>query len=135
MRVTEPAFQLKTSVIGEIFESAGLNGCIGSSDGTHAGMQKYPNWAAQNDKGFKLSISSRNYNTAVSHPHQVLGTILGHPGAFNDKTLVLLSELLRDLLEDNFFLIMSSPCMNLIRIMQLLQLLTKVPGLLLIMGI
>ena len=40
--VTEPAIQLKTSTIGDLFQSAGLNGCIGSSDGTHVGMCTVP---------------------------------------------------------------------------------------------
>ena len=101
--VIEPARKLKLSSIGDIFKLAGLNGCIGSSDGTHIGMQQCPNWAAQNHKGFKLAIPSRNYNATVSHSHQILGTTFGHPGTFNDKTLVLYDELLRGVYEGKLF--------------------------------
>ena len=80
-----------------------MNAYIGSLDRTHAGMQQCPNWAAQNHKDFKLSIPSRNFNATVSHPYQVLGTTFSHLGIFNDKTLVLLSELLRGVFEGNFF--------------------------------
>ena len=80
-----------------------MNGCIGSSDGTHVGMQQCPNWATQNHKGFKLAIPSWNYNATVSHPHQILGTTFGHPGTFNDKTLVLFDELLRGVYEGKMF--------------------------------
>ena len=40
-------------------------------------------------KGFKLAIPSRNYNATVTHYHQILGTTCGHPGTWNDKTLIL----------------------------------------------
>ena len=101
--VIDPATNMNPSTMGDLFYLAGLNGCIGSSDGTHVGMQQCPTWASQNHKGFKLAIPSRNYNATVTHPHQILGTTFGHPGTFNDKTLVLYDKLLRGVHEGKLF--------------------------------
>ena len=86
---------MDTSSIENIFKSAGLNGCHGSSDGTHIGLLSCPTWAFNNHKGFKLAIPSRNYNATVTHWKQIIGTTFGHPGTWNDKTLILFDELIQ----------------------------------------
>ena len=77
-----------------IFGQAGFNGCIGSSDATHIPMLKCPQWAHNNHKGFKLSVPARTYNVTVDHSRRILGSTFGHPGTWNDKTLVLFDELI-----------------------------------------
>ena len=84
-----------TSAIEKIFRLAGFNGAMGSSDGTHIGMLCCPSWAFINHKGFKLAIPSRNYNATVTHWKQILGTTCGHPGTWNDKSIVLFDELIQ----------------------------------------
>ena len=86
---------IDTSQIEKIFRLAGFNGCMGSSDGTHIGMLCCPSWAFHNHKGFKLAMPSRNYNATVTHWKQILGTTCGHPGTWNDKSLILFDELIQ----------------------------------------
>ena len=101
--VTIPAHNMSYSSTTKLFHQAGLNGCLGSSDGTHVGMQRCPAWATINHKGFKLAIPSRNYNATVTHCHQIMGTTFGNPGTWNDKTLVLFDELIRGVHESKIF--------------------------------
>ena len=81
--------------MGRLFHQAGLNSCLGSSDGAHVGIQYCPAWASINHKGFKLAISSCNRNATVTHFHQTMGTAFSHPGTWNDKTLFLFDGLSR----------------------------------------
>ena len=89
-----------------IYRKAGFNGCIGSSDATHIAMLKCPQWASQNHKGFKLSVPARTYNVTGDHSRRILGSTFGHPGTWNDKTLVLFDKLICDvkngIIPDNF---------------------------------
>ena len=53
-------------------------------------------------------MPSRNYNATVTHWKQILGTTFGHPGTWNDKTLVLFDDLIKNVhdgkfLQDNEF--------------------------------
>ena len=93
---------IDTSQIEKIFRLAGFNGCMGSSDGTHIGMLCCPSWAFHNHKGFKLAMPSRNYNATVTHWKQILGTTCGHPGTWNDKSLILFDELIQGVHEGKF---------------------------------
>ena len=100
--------EMDFSRIEKLFNFAGFNGCIGSSDGTHIGLLCCPSWAFHNHKGFKLAIPSRNYNATVSHWKQIMGTTFGHPGTWNDKSLILFDDLIKNihegkLLADNEF--------------------------------
>ena len=94
---------METSLLEQLFKLAGLNGCLGSGDGTHVGMQQCPSWAIINHKGFKLAIPSRNYNATVTHYHQILGATCGHPGTWNDKTLVLFDDLIQGVHEGRLY--------------------------------
>eukprot|EP00957_Ditylum_brightwellii_P196286 14954905-Ditylum_brightwellii.AAC.1 len=81
--------------IEKLFKISGFNGCHGSPDGTHIGLLSCPSWAFNNHEGFKLTIPSRNYNATVTRWKQILGTTFGHPGTWNDETLVLFDELIK----------------------------------------
>ena len=93
--VLTPLKTMDSKRIEKLFRIAGFNGCHGSSDGTHIGLLSCPSWAFNNHKGFKLGVPSRNYNATVTHCKQILGTTFGHPGTWNDKTLVLFDELIK----------------------------------------
>lgn len=99
--VLSPLATMDKSRIEKLFNIAGLNGCYGSSDGTHIGLLSCPSWAFNNHKGFKLSVPSRNYNATVTHSKQIIGTTFGHPGTWNDKTLILFDELIKSVHDGN----------------------------------
>ena len=48
-------------------------------------------------KGFKTKHPTRTYNLTVNHRREILGSTLGHPGSFNDKTVVLYDEFITDI--------------------------------------
>ena len=75
-----------------LFRQGGFNGCIGSSDATHVPMLKCSQWASNNHKGFKLNVPARTYNVTVDHSRRILQSTSGHPGTWNDKTLILFDE-------------------------------------------
>ena len=77
-----------------LFDMAGMNGCLGSSDATYVSMLKLSSWASIGHKGFKLNLPARTYNLTVSHSKQILSTTTGHPATWNDKTIVLFDQLL-----------------------------------------
>ena len=76
---------------------AGFNGCIGSTDTTHVPMLKCANWAHNVRKGSKMHLPCRTYNVTVTHSRQIIGTTMGHPGTFNDKTVIMFDRLLSDI--------------------------------------
>jgi hypothetical protein len=101
--VVYPASKQDASTFERLFALAGFNGCIGSADGTHVGMLRCPSWASINHTGHKLAIPSRNYNATVTHSHQILNTTCGHPGTWNDKTLIMYDELIRGVKEGRIY--------------------------------
>ena len=62
----------------EMFQQAGFNGCIGSTDATHVPMLSCPSWATVSHKRHKLKIPCRSYNITVTHARQILCTTSGH---------------------------------------------------------
>ena len=88
--ITIPATTTYVAVFESVFASAGFNGCVGSSDGTHIGMHNCATWAANNHLGHKLNIPSRTYNVTVTHWRQIIESTCGHPSTWNDKTIVLM---------------------------------------------
>ena len=75
-----------------VFKLAGFDGCIGSSDGTHIPMLKCSQWATNLHKGFKLNVPARSYNVTVDHSRRILSSTTGHPGTWNDKSLILFDD-------------------------------------------
>lgn len=72
---------------------ASLSRCIGSVDALHIYMLKCNYKLKKYHESFKLLMPSRTYNTAVSHHICILSTTKGHPGHWNDKTLILYDNL------------------------------------------
>ena len=91
--VIDPSVNIHVSEREKLFKIAGFNGCIGSTDATHIPMLSCPFWASNLHKGFKLDKPARTCNVTVDHSRRILGSTTGHPGTWNDKTLVLFDEL------------------------------------------
>jgi hypothetical protein len=70
------------------YRIAGFPGCIGSTDATHIPLDKVAFSLRQAHLGFKNSVTTRTYNLSVNHKRQILNSTTGHPGRWNDKTLV-----------------------------------------------
>ena len=68
---------------------AGFPGCIGSQDATHVGMLRCQHRLKQYHDSFKLSTPSRTYNITVNHRRRILSSTRGHPGRWNDKSVVM----------------------------------------------
>ena len=81
------------SHVEKLFRICGFNECMGSSDATQIGLLSCPSWTFNNHKGFTLAVTLRNYNATATHWRQIMGTTFGHPGTWNDKTLVIFDEL------------------------------------------
>lgn len=75
------------------YELAGLPGCLGSQDATHIGMHRCQYRLRQYHNSYKLPMPTRTYNLTVNHRRRILSSTRGHPGRWNDKTLVLFDEL------------------------------------------
>jgi hypothetical protein len=101
--VIDAASKADVAHFQNVFGLAGFDGAMGSSDGTNIGMLTCPNWAVIGHKGFKLAIPSRNYNATVTHARQILGTTCGHPGTWNDKTVVLFDDLIKGVNEGKHY--------------------------------
>ena len=56
-------------------------------------MLKFLKWAHNVKNGFKISVPTQTYNVTVDHSCCILNTTMGHPGTWNNKTLVLFDEL------------------------------------------
>jgi hypothetical protein len=70
------------------YRIAGFPGCIGSTDATHIPLDKVAFSLRQAHLGFKTSCTTRTYNLTVNHKRRILNSTTGHPGRWNDKTLV-----------------------------------------------
>ena len=95
--VTLPANEEELNDCAAEYGMAGFHGCIGSVDATHIGMLKCWHKLAQYHDSFKLPMPSRTYNLTATHRRRILSTTEGHPGRWNDKTLVLYDDLATDL--------------------------------------
>ena len=83
---------------------AGFPGCIGSTDATHIPLDKVTASFRQSHLGYKLGSDSttRTYNLTVNHRRQILHTTTGHPGRWNDRTLVRFDTFMADLRDGAF---------------------------------
>ena len=70
------------------FEVAGMAGCVGSMDACHVGMLNCPHALKLHHGGWKLQMPARTFNLTANHRRRILSTTTGHPGRWNDKTLV-----------------------------------------------
>jgi hypothetical protein len=79
------------------FDIAGMAGACASSDATHV-IHELCGWRLRRvHKGGKSKQCTRTYNMTVNHRRHILGTTSGHPGSWNDKTVVLFDKFLRDI--------------------------------------
>ena len=62
-----------------LFQTAGIPGCIGSVDVTHALRKNCADWAQNRHKGYKLNKPSRNYNVTCNHMRELLACTQGFP--------------------------------------------------------
>jgi len=90
------------------FEMAGMPGTPGSSDATSI-IHEQCAWRLRRlHKGGKSKHPTRTYNITVNHRRRILGSTKGHPGSWNDKTVVLFDTFIKaikrgDILQDNIF--------------------------------
>ena len=101
--VIESAKLLNTNSIQSLFEAAGFNGCMGSSDAMHVSLLNLKSWATLSHKGFKLNLPARSYNLTVTHCKQILCSTTGHPSTWNDKTIVLFDPLISGVNDGNLY--------------------------------
>jgi hypothetical protein len=87
----------ETSIDDQGYEMtlAGFHGAVASSDATHIVMEKCKNFLKQYHLSPKTKHTSRTYNIAVNHRRRILSTTSGHPGRWNDKTIVLFDDFVR----------------------------------------
>jgi len=76
-------------------------GCIGSQDATHVGMLMWQAGLKQYNHSFKLPHPSHSYNATVNHGRKILYTTHGHPGRWNDNSIVMYDKLACGLLYYN----------------------------------
>ena len=90
------------------FEMAGMPGAPASSDATSI-IHEMCAWRLRRiHKGGKSKHPTRTFNMTVNHRRRILGSTRGHPGSWNDKTLVLFDTFIKaikrgDILQDNVF--------------------------------
>jgi hypothetical protein len=84
------------------FIRAGMPGAFASMDATHI-IHDMCNWRSRRAHvGHKSKYATRTYNMMVNHRRRILGTTRGHPGSFNDKTLILFDEFVQDVKSGKF---------------------------------
>jgi hypothetical protein len=79
------------------YRIAGFPGCIGSTDATHIPLEKVSFRTRQEHLGYKSSSTTRTYNLTVNHKRRILHSTTGHPGRWNDKTLVRFDSFMDEL--------------------------------------
>jgi hypothetical protein len=72
----------------EEYAKLGLHGAVGSVDATHIASDHNHQGDADLHTGFKLTHSSRSYNTTGNHDRKILFLTWGFPARYNDKTIV-----------------------------------------------
>lgn len=93
--VDEPMREASIDNQGYEMNLAGFHGAVASSDATHIVMEKCKNFLKQYHSSPKTKHTSRTYNIAVNHRRRILSTTSGHPGRWNDKTIVLFDDFVR----------------------------------------
>ncbi len=81
------------------YRDAGFPGCIGSTDATHIPLEQVSCGIRQGHLGYKMSCTctARTYNLTVNHRRQILYSTTGHPGRWNDKTLIRFDSFMTEL--------------------------------------
>ena len=95
--VSAPRTEQELRDCEEDYAIAGFPGCIGSTDATHIPLEKVCFSFRQAHLGGKSKSTTRTYNLTCNHRRQILHTTTGHPGRWNDKTLVRFDSFMADL--------------------------------------
>jgi hypothetical protein len=77
--------------IEAVFTTLGFPGCVGSTDCTHVAWEKCPA-SLQSACSGKVGYPTIGYEVTVDNHRRVLFCSQGHPGARNDKKIVLYDE-------------------------------------------
>lgn len=85
------------------FEMAGLPGACGSCDATHIVHEMCAFRLQRIHKGFKTKYPTRAFNITANHRRQIIATTSGHPGSWNDKTLVMYDDFVKDIKSGRLF--------------------------------
>ena len=83
------------------FQLADMPGACASSDATSIVHELCSHRLQRIHKGFKTKYPTRTYNLTVNHRREILATTTGHPGSFNDKTVVMYNEFITDIKNGN----------------------------------
>jgi hypothetical protein len=70
------------------FIVSGFPGCIGSSDCTHIDTERCEYSLCNQHIGAKSSHPTRTFSLTANHHCQILHTLSGGPGSWNDQTMV-----------------------------------------------
>ena len=98
-----PIYVSVPRMVGELmdceqeFNIAGFPGCIGSTDATHIPLEKVCFSLRQTHLGAKSKSTMRTFNLTCNHRRQILHTTSGHPGRWNDKTLICFDHFMSEL--------------------------------------
>ncbi len=93
-KILFPMYVLVSSTLEELrdceseYTAAGFPGCTGSTDATHIPVEKVSYGQRQARLGFKSASTTRTYYLTVNHRCKILHSTQGHPGRWNNKTLV-----------------------------------------------
>ena len=85
------------------FKLAGMPGACTSSNAMSIIHEMCSHHIQQIHKGFKTKYPMRTYNLTVNHRREILGSTRGHPGTFNDKTVVMYDEFITDIKHGHIF--------------------------------
>jgi hypothetical protein len=89
---------------------AEFNECVGSSDATHISLKKCSYRLRQNNLGGKSKLTTRSFNLNVNHCRWIISTAPGYPSRWNNKTLVLFDDFLREIHEGSLMEDVSLSC-------------------------
>ena len=89
------------------FTRAGMPGAFASMDATHIVHERCKWKYKRAHTGHKSKNPTRSYNLMVNRRRRILASTKGHPGSFNDKTLVMFDELLNDIILLSFVAIIA----------------------------
>ena len=102
------------------FEMAGMPSTHASSDATSI-IHEMCAWRLRRiHKDGKSKHPTRTYNMTVNHRQRILGTTRGHPGSWNEKTVVLFDTYIKaikrgEILQDNIFTLLEKRAFQIVK--------------------
>ena len=81
------------------FIQAGMPGAFASMDAIHI-IHELCNWRVRRaHMGPKSKHATRTYNLMINHSRRILASTQGNPWSFNDKTVILFSTFMQDMIQ------------------------------------